>query len=105
MLSEKNAMANAQITPRDSQSSVVKDAPSAVALTTSLTWVRGMTYRIHWKKSGSLSVLKKVPHRKVIGSMTSELNSAMLWCDFARSAAVSPRQANVKHASQTTRKN
>ena len=65
----------------------------------SLAWVNGRQYSTAWKTGLRLDTEKNVPHRKVIGRMIRLLKVAMLWCDFARRAAIIPRNEKMTQLS------
>lgn len=71
----KNAIPNIINTTNDSHGNAV---PRLAALMHSLACVNGRQYNNAWKNTGKDDTEKNVPHRNVIGSMTTLLKVAML---------------------------
>ncbi len=64
-------------TKRATKDSHGKGCPNAAARRDSLEWVSGRTYKTAFAASGNWLKEKKVPHRKVIGSITKLLKVLM----------------------------
>ncbi len=67
----------------------------------SLTCVRGSMYTTHEAAAGRAETLNRVPHRKVIGTMTRLVNRVSLWVLLVSIPASIPKQENVNPATTT----
>jgi hypothetical protein len=78
---------------------------NSVARKSSAECVKGKKYNTVLAMLGSWFSEKNVPHRKVIGRITTVLKLLIPWWDLITKATSTPNRANVKHDSINSKKN
>ena len=101
---QKNTAPNTKMSPNDTHGND-RYSGNAAALRQRLEWVNGRQYSMAWNTAGNEDTEKNVPQRKVIGRTTRLLNTFMLWCDLASSAAIIPNSENMMHDSTMHNRN